>query len=371
MEIVSAKKILFRADGSCKLGLGHIMRCLSLAQYFRMEGINSLFVIKDHDRRIAELVVSYGFEVESLPANINCNEDSARTIEITKQNGVKILLTDLSNSEMMSIPDAYAQYFKNIKQAGIFSLAIDGLDVDCISKKTAVSADIVVIPYCGAEKANYHFSPFTRPLLGPSYFIFRQDIINAAAGNAGIIKGKAKNIFITMGGGDPCNLSVKALRAFAKNGRNGLNVRIAVGKAFSSSAVRELESIVANSSSDAYVLENMGATPQANNFVQSLFWADVVVTAAGLTKYEAILLGKPTLIISHDKIVETSSELFCRETGAIHLGCHERVSESRIIDAVNKLIEDDNLRVEMYERGRRILDGKGNERIAETLRGEY
>ena len=39
--------ILFRADGNTKIGMGHIMRCLSIADTFRRNGKDCTFVLAD------------------------------------------------------------------------------------------------------------------------------------------------------------------------------------------------------------------------------------------------------------------------------------------------------------------------------------
>ena len=44
-------KIAIRADASASIGLGHIKRCLSLAQALRDEDAEVLFFVRDRRRR--------------------------------------------------------------------------------------------------------------------------------------------------------------------------------------------------------------------------------------------------------------------------------------------------------------------------------
>lgn len=354
-------KVLFRADGSHLLGMGHIMRCLALAQHFKKLGIHSLFVVKNYENRIAELIISYGFDVEKLSVEASFSEDASHTLEIVKNKGIKVLLTDLSNSETMKDYKLYARYFKILKDAGIFLITMDGLDGDSVSKRIKIASDIVVIPYFGAEYSNYKFSPCTKPLLGPSYFIFRQELVEAIRRKTRYDKKEFENIFITMGGSDPFDLSIKVLSALSDN--NLLNIKVAVGMAFSSKTVIRLKAIIRKTSANGCELAMMSPSATAENMANSLLWADIVITAGGLTKYESVLLGKPTIIISQNERAGKSSDIFAEETGAIHLGSRDKVSDARIITVLNEILENNALRLEMAEKGKKILDGKGAERI--------
>ena len=77
---------LIRVDGSHKIGLGHVMRCLAVAQGLTKAGIKSLFVIRDHEKSVSELIQRYGYPVETVPHECSFGTDASLTIDIIEQN---------------------------------------------------------------------------------------------------------------------------------------------------------------------------------------------------------------------------------------------------------------------------------------------
>ena len=63
--------IAIRADGSRSVGMGHVMRTLSIAEALRVAGAHVLYVCADEQPK--EIIESRGFEVlvlETDPANL-------------------------------------------------------------------------------------------------------------------------------------------------------------------------------------------------------------------------------------------------------------------------------------------------------------
>ena len=60
--------VTFGVDASVDIGIGHVVRCLTLANALQAMGANSRFVCRPHQGHLIEHVRERGFEVLSLPS---------------------------------------------------------------------------------------------------------------------------------------------------------------------------------------------------------------------------------------------------------------------------------------------------------------
>ena len=95
--------------------------------------------------------------------------------------------------------------------------------------------------------------------------------------------------------------------------------------------------------------------------------ADLVITSAGRTVYEAASVGTPVVVLAQAARDATHSHLDYR-SGVIFLGIAPLVDDVHIVGVVQRLLADGELRAELSERLRRSIDGKGAARIAARIR---
>ena len=351
---------LFRADGSRHLGIGHVMRCIAFAQSLGKIGVKPVFVIRDYEEKITELVQHYGYAVETIPQDSSFAEDASLTLEFASRYSAKLILTDLSNKNILANLNEYSRYFQLLKETSKFLVAIDGLGEDCVSTKIPIPFDIVIFPYYGAENKDLKFYTTTKLLLGPAYFIFRQEFIEAAKVSREIKKA-AQNILVTMGGSDPLNLTIKIAKALNLLNITPLNLRIVIGASFTASVKQELERILKGFKGNYKLI--MGS----DNIAELMLWSDLTITGGGLTKYETAVTGTPSIIISQfDNEAERTKE-FERYGSALHIGLISEVDEEDIVKVIEKLLNDYVARTEMSKRGKNLVDGEGVERITSEI----
>lgn len=346
---------LFRADGSRHLGLGHIMRCLAFAQGLEKLGVRSIFVTRDYEQKVAEMIRRYKYSVELIPMSCGFKEDLLLTSEIASQYRVKLIVTDLCNVDILANLGKYCEYLQGLKDKGKFLITIDDLN------EMAFPSDIVVNTNYGAQDRNYQFGGSTKFLLGPAYFIFRREFIEAAKVNRQT-RGIAQNILVTMGGSDLLALTLKVAKAFTRLDRPlNLNLRIVLGIDYTDSKKRALEETLKDYRGNYKLI--MGS----DNLAELMLWSDLAITGGGLTKYETAVTGTPSIIIPQVAHQAALAKEFEREGTTLNLGLGSKVDEADISEAIEKLLRDDTLRAEMSRRGKRLVDGKGIERIISEI----
>jgi len=207
---------------------------------------------------------------------------------------------------------------------------------------------------------NYECHGSTKLLLGPAYFIFRQEFIEAAKGSREIRK-DARNILVTMGGSDLLNLTIKVAKALNRLNVTSLNLRIIIGPGFATAVKPEVETILEGYRGNHELLM------ARDEIADLMFWSDLAITGGGLTKYETAVTGTPSIAISHFDEEAKRTEEFARGGSILHLGLISKIRQEDIAEATNRLLEDYALRAEISKRGRNLVDGKGIERIISEI----
>ncbi len=60
--------VVFRTDASQQIGIGHVMRCLTLADALRQAGASCHFICREHPGNLIDLIRQRGHAVNSLSA---------------------------------------------------------------------------------------------------------------------------------------------------------------------------------------------------------------------------------------------------------------------------------------------------------------
>ena len=95
--------------------------------------------------------------------------------------------------------------------------------------------------------------------------------------------------------------------------------------------------------------------------------ADVAISAAGITCWEMCFLGLPAVLIDVAENQTPVARELDRQGIAIHAGSSQQVTPEDIASRVKLLLASPELRAAMSERGRRLVDGKGPERVISAM----
>jgi len=336
------RNLIIRADAGTRIGTGHVMRCLALAQAWRDAGGNAAFVTVMESPVLEDRLRAEGMEVIRLAVEPGSADDANRTKALAQNMGA-----------VWAVVDGYhfgVGYRRIIKDAGLHLLFIDdnGHDGDCY-------ADIVLNQNIHAHRGLYpNREPYTRFLLGPNYFLLRQEFLKWREWNRKTPK-TARKLLVTLGGSDPDNVTLKVIRALEQAEINGLEILVVAGG--NNPHFEELQSIIDNSPLSAQMERDPIDMPEL------MAWADVGIAAGGCTSWELSFMGLPSLLFILSINQQHVAESIHRQGAAKNLGRHRNISLSRVTHAINRFLLDSDMRKNMVLRGRELIDVWGPARI--------
>lgn len=343
------KTAILRVDGSPQIGMGHIMRCIALAQGLRDHGIYPVFLIKDLDPTVIITVKNYGFLTERIPARYDLDDDASCTLETARNHSTRLIFTDLGFLITSSDPDAYSTYHRKLKTEDTFVVTLDVLYTGILV------SDLIINPYI-IDSGHLPFFSNAQHITGPEYFFFRKEFLDMVKAQHEIRK-EVQNILISFGGSDLKNSTGIVVRAIAGMQVDNLHVRVVLGPGYSRDNIMDLEKSVAASLAKFEFLES------GKSMADLLLWADLAILGGGLTKYEAAMTGTPALVITqYESEIQPNIEFAAAGTMQ-YLGYIEDVKENDIRKAVRKISTDYSRRVKMSITGNTLVDGNGVERI--------
>jgi len=330
--------VFFRADATQSIGVGHVMRCLALAQYIAKQGIACHLLTTNPSHIVVQRWLDCGFSVHNLgELDVGSVADSGATLTAINEFG-----SAAKYNECILIADHYdfqLDYFRALRTAG-FKLGI----FDDLADRP-MSADWVINQNPGAEQQfDYTFMAPTTELLGAQYVVLRDGIKGEkSAGGRGLL--------ITMGGADLKNLGLKALQGLLAKGA-GFPIHLVCSAP--ESGYNEAVEFAQNY--DHVQVSSLG------NIEKLMVHADLALCAGGVTALELAHLGVGSVIvILADN--QRAGALALQDAGA------SRATEDLncAVDDAFEIMRDVELRRNMAMSGRTLIDGKGADRIFKSL----
>jgi UDP-2,4-diacetamido-2,4,6-trideoxy-beta-L-altropyranose hydrolase len=336
------RKILFRVDASVQIGYGHLTRCICLALFAREHGVDCLFVLKDSDQSVQQLVSEKGFE---------CKRIANETDLLEMKGDEQVVVLDVHNPVLFGETDAYKKYLLSLKEKGFHTLLFE----DFI--KDVFPGDIVVIPYLNAESLGHVNTSGTQYLLGPGYFVFREEFVRSSKV---IIRDEVKSIFICMGGSDPEKLTEKITR-FLIGYPRGFHLNIVFAR-LDEGRKQNLESIL-QSYKGSYTIFIDPLLISAIMLV-----SDLGIVNSGLIKYETCVMGLPCISISNNAFEENLMQFFAEKNVLIHLGIASDITGKVFNEGIDSMVNHKKERLLVSNNSLRLFDGKGVERIFNAMK---
>jgi len=355
-------KVVFRVDASAEIGLGHLARCLSLAQALRSRGARCLFLARELGLALRSKVEALGFELRLLPTprvhvgpvvDAPAHAHWARVGQDTDVGDATAALAGLQPD--WTVVDHYAfdaRWHRTWRAlVGGQLVAIDDLGDRDLAVDLVVDHNVAADHSAKYAAVNRRGSPV---LGGPAYAMLDPRFASAPRNSA---VDSVRSIGIFMGGVDAPNLSERAWHGLRDVAGFSGNIEIAATR-----ANPHLPRLAALAARDAATTLSIDAADLAAFFGRH----ELHVGAGGGATWERCCLGAPTLAVVAAEN-QRSVLLPLAHDDVFTLVEQELPDAGTIGQAARAMIANPALRRRQSERARALVDGHGCARIAERI----
>ncbi|TMR10545.1 spore coat protein [Nonomuraea turkmeniaca] len=316
-------RVGFRCDAGVGRGVGHLVRCVALAEELRARGVDVVFLgaVDGSEWARAQL------RDRGLPL-LEAPRAPARLAVLARELRLGAVVLD-----SYDLPEGTGTALRN---AGLAVLAI--VDGDPLGQ----AADLYLDQNLGAERRPF---PAGRRLAGARYVLLRDSVLRCTRAPRELRRaGAVPRVLCFFGGTDSAGVASAWAEAL-----------LATGVPFEGTVVSP-EPFAAG---DAITV-----IPPTDRLPELMATADLVVTAAGSAIWELLHLGVPAALtwVAGNQLIGYE-ELVGRGVAA-GLG---NTPDARAVGTLARLLADPAAREEHGRRGRGLVDGRGRERVGDAL----
>jgi UDP-2,4-diacetamido-2,4,6-trideoxy-beta-L-altropyranose hydrolase len=355
-------RFAFRVDASQQIGTGHVMRCLTLATALRDQGHIGVFICRDHEGHLAEMIRQKGYA---------CHLLSAPTAKLAVQEN------DLAHADWLGVSwQEDAQQTANILTETVDWLVVDHYAIDArwesaLSGKyrqlmviddladRAHIADVLLDQTLGRQAIAYQpFVPTScRLLLGAKYALLRPEFAQHRVASLAqrASRHQVKSVLINMGGVDADNMTAQVLMALNRVSLPK-EIRLQVVMGGNAPHLSQVEQLAAAMHYQTQILVN------ASNMATLMVDADVAIGAAGSTTWERACLGLPSLLFCLAENQRVGVEAIAEAGAAWYVR-----SIADMLCSVQILLNMPERLRQMQQLAYAVTDGQGVEKIVNKL----
>ena len=342
------KNIIFiRVDSSTKIGYGHFMRCMALADTLQ-KNFEINFITRSLEGSLISDIQKKGFGIFRFYSNsekINEKNDAQKTISLIKKH---------SGSKNILIVDNYQlskKWETDVKPFVHKLIVIDDLSNRSHNCDLLIDQNLhtkVNGLYKGLIPSN------CIKLIGPKFSMIRKEFRMMRKS----VKPRTfpiKKILVSFGGSDIENQTPVALNSIKKmNGK--INVDVVVGKA---NKCKKTLKIFCNKNKHFTYHE------QIDNIADLMLSSDLSIGSSGSTTWERCSLGLPAIVSISSNDQRDIANSLSRKKCIINLGDVKKLKESSYINVITNLKKND-LR-NMSKNSMSLVDGNGTQRILKHI----
>lgn len=378
--------VVIRTDAATRIGSGHLMRCLTLAEALREKGATVEFICREHPGHLCDLLAERHFVVHRLPAEpadyiapagalahanwLGCDwtHDAAQCVALlqARQEAAELAAAASGSADPASaasamqpdwlIVDHYAIDYRwqRVLRAQVKHLmVIDDLadrQHDC-----DVLLDQNMVPELEKRYKN-RVPPDCTCLLGPHYALLQP--LYASMHQQQVKKqDRPQRILAFFGGVDQHDLSGKALEAFLSLGRDEVQFDLVLAGQY---AGRNRVETIAQGHANVHLYSRLPT------LAPLMAQADLALGAGGSTTWERLCMGLPTLVVTlAENQIESAEEQ--QRCGWIRiLGHVDQISVASFTEALQRAF-DEGVAALVPGDLSGVVDGNGVMRVMDAI----
>lgn len=352
--------VAFRADASNEIGIGHFMRCVTLASELKKKGAKCFFISRNLQPYLEEMLNNLSIEyLHLLPNKKSVNSE------------------DLNHSKWLGVSqiDDAKQTIKALDNINCDWVVVDHYGIDyrwetiirSKTKKIMVIDDIadrqhdcdVLLDqnfYQNMEKRYLEKVPrHCKLILGPKFALLNEEYRNIRKKTKIRDKGVGK-ILVFFGGADKNNFTSLAIRTLSEM-KVSQKIDVVVGAKHSN--LEKIKSLCKYNNFICHI--------QTSNMASLISNADLAIGAGGSSSWERCCLGLPSIIISlANNQINISKSLELLGAG-IYIGNIDKVSLEDLKKALESYIIAPRELKSASKKAFSIVDGLGTIRVIKNL----
>lgn len=334
--------VCIRADGSSQIGMGHLMRTLSIAIALREKQVNVFYFTKEIESKAF-------LEEKGFPCHLVSRRDDDiygevdETLDFIKRNKIHMMLVDTY--------EATEAYLKALnEQIPVFYL-------DDLGRMDLPVSGLINYNIYGTEMGyDKAYGPNVKLLLGNYYAPVKPQFLETPYKVQEVVK----NVLITMGGSDAYNITGQLAKMLLETMPKSVSITAVCGR-FNSN----LEELEALASKDVRLKVLTDVSDMWNKMAET----DLCIASASSTMYELSTMGVPTVFCYYVENQRRIAEGFAK-LGLYNAGDFSKNSDEvlrNIEVGVYKLFNSYTKRDALSKSMKKICDGKGAMHLAEEI----
>lgn len=330
-----------RADGNSRIGAGHLMRCMTIAEEIKKKE-EVLFLCAEEES--AQFAIEKGYPATTLNTIPFSQEEAEAVIAILqKEQNPKILIDSYACEE---------EYTKKIHLYANIACMDDMMDKKYPSARWVINYNAFAksSAYVEYYKEFEHAPQF---LLGADYIPIRTQFLEKDYQ----VEENITDVLLTTGGGDDKNIAGQIMEELLQHEDNSSLIYHIVCGSFNPNKGYLLE--LAKKNTRIRIHENV------QDMAGLMSKCDIAITAGGTTIYELCAIGVPFVCFSYARNQDRLVEFIGKNNIGIAAESLDKIKEG-----MKRLLDSRSIRARYSEAGKTLVDGCGATRLAKILCGE-